>query len=466
MKKIFAKIISSFFLLVILSSNSLSEIIFKEVTVSGIGQSYEEALNNAFAEAISLVNGKNVQTKTIIQVMSGGSVPEEVAEDKEKGGFLVDLLSDLKQLQETEETKKKKKDKKKDKKISDKVKYSQKYLKELIDETKGGIKSYKIINKEINANGWHLIEVSAEVAFFNLPKEAMRVRMAAFPFRLYEIEGDHGRFQRLLDQNINDYFVQTKKFTMLDRSFIEEVAKEQQIILDGKAPAIEMAKIGNEISADFILVGSVENFNINEKVTKILTSDQEIRRNEASIYMSYRLVDVATKQINYSNTIQYKIQLSQNSEKPDTEIISKISKILGEEILFSIYPVLVEKVVNGEIYLGQGGSQFTKGEKYEIFQKGEKIIDSYTNEVIGNVETSIGLIEIVSVSSGYTKAKMFSEENNLPKIIHQGKIIHLGKYIVRPIKQDDINKEKSFKEKKEKIKKKREEKKKNLDQEF
>ena len=460
MKKIFEKIISSFFLLVILSSNSWSEIIFKEVTVSGIGQSYEEALNNAFAEAISLVNGKNVQTKTIIQVMSGGSVPEEVAEDKEKGGFLADLLSDLNQLKETEETKKKKKDKEKDKKNSDKVKYSQKYLKELIDETKGGIKSYKIINKEINANGWHLIEVSAEVAFFNLPKEAMRVRMAAFPFRLYEIEGDYGRFQRLLDQNINDYFVQTKKFTMLDRSFIEEVAKEQQIILDGKAPAIEMAKIGNEISADFILVGSVENFNINEKVTKILTSDQEIRRNEASIYMSYRLIDVATKQINYSNTIQYKIQLSQNSEKPDTEIISKISKILGEEILFSIYPVLVEKVVNGEIYLGQGGSQFTKGEKYEIFQKGEKIIDSYTNEVIGNVETSIGLIEIVSVSSGYTKAKMFSEENNLPKIIHQ------GKYIVRPIKQDDVNKEKSFKEKKEKIKKKREEKKKNLDQEF
>ena len=460
MKKIFEKIIFSFFLLVILSSNSLSEIIFKEVTVSGIGQSYEEALNNAFAEAISLVNGKNVQTKTIIQVLGGGSLPKEVAKDKEKGGFLVDLLSDLNQLQETEETKKKKKDKKKDKKISDKVKYSQKYLKELIDETKGGIKSYKIINKEINANGWHLIEVSAEVAFFNLPKEAMRVRMAAFPFRLYEIEGDYGRFQRLLDQNINDYFVQTKKFTMLDRSFIEEVAKEQQIILDGKAPAIEMAKIGNEISADFILVGSVENFNINEKVTKILSTDQEIRRNEASIYMSYRLVDVATKQINYSNTIQYKIQLSQNSEKPDTEIISKISKILGEEILFSIYPVLVEKVVNGEIYLGQGGSQFTKGEKYEIFQKGEKIIDSYTNEVIGNVETSIGLIEIVSVSSGYTKAKMFSEENNLPKIIHQ------GKYIVRPIKQDDVNKEKSFKEKKEKIKKKREEKKKNLDQEF
>ena len=350
--------------------------------------------------------------------------------------------------------------KEKGNKNPDKVKYSQNYLKELIDETKGGIKSYKIIKKKINTNGWHQIKISAEVAFFNLPKEAMRVRMAVFPFRLYEIEGDQERFQRLLDQNINNYFVQTKKFTILDRSFIEEVAKEQKIILDGKSPAIEMAKIGNEITADFILVGSVENFNINEKVTKILSSDQEIIRNEASIYMSYRLLDVATKQINYSNTIKYKIQVSKSSEKPDTEIISKISKILGEEILFSIYPVLVEKVVNGEIYLGQGGNQFTKGEKYEIFQKGEKIIDSYTNEVIGSVETSIGLIEIVSVSTGYSKAKIFSEKNNLPKIINQ------GKYIVRPIKQDDADKEKNFKEKKEKIKKKREEKKKNLNEEF
>ena len=30
---------------------------------------------------------------------------------------------------------------------------------------------------------------------------------------------------------------------MLDRTFIEEVAKEQNTILDGKTPAIEMAKI-------------------------------------------------------------------------------------------------------------------------------------------------------------------------------------------------------------------------------
>jgi TolB-like protein len=453
MKLIIKNIFFVCFFTIYLSSISWSEIKFKEVTVSAAGLSYEEALNNAFAEAIAMVNGKNIQTKTIIQVLSGDPLSKDIADDKKQVGFLADLLSQFNKPEKKEEPKDENQN-------PDKVEYSQNYLKEIIDETKGGIKSYEIIKKETDENGWHNVKLKAEVAFFDLPKEAMRVRMAIFPFRLYDIEGDKNRFNRLIDQNINDYFVQTKKFTMLDRTYIEEVAKEQSTILDGKTPAVEMAKIGNEISADFILVGSVENFNITEKVKKILSSDMEIKKKEASIYMSYRLLDVATKQISYSNTIEYKLTLTENSKKPDIEIISKTSKILGEEILFSIYPVLVEKIVNGEIYLGQGGNQFQKADQYELFEKGEKIIDSYTNEVIGNVETSLGLVEITSVSTGYSKGKMLSEENNLPEDVTN------GSYLIRPIKINNANNEKTFEENKEKIKKKKEDKKKKLDDEF
>ena len=453
MKLIIKNIFLACLFVVYLSSNSWSEIKFKTVTVSAAGLSYEEALNNAFAEAIAMVNGKNIQTKTIIQVLSGDPLSKEITQDKKQVGFLADLLSQFNKPEKKEEPKDEKKN-------PDKVEYSQNYLKEIIEETKGGIKSYEIIKKDTDKNGWHNVKLKAEVAFFDLPKEAMRVRIAIFPFKLYDVEGDKSRFNRLIDQNINDYFVQTKKFTMLDRTYIEEVAKEQSTILDGKTPAVEMAKIGNEISADFILVGSVENFNITEKVKKILSSDMEIKKKEASIYMSYRLLDVATKQISYSNTIEYKLTLTENSKKPDIEIISKTSKILGEEILFSIYPVLVEKIVNGEIYLGQGGNQFQKSDQYELFEKGEKIIDSYTNEVIGNVETSLGLIEITSVSTGYSKGKMLSKENNLPDDVSN------GSYLVRPIKMDSVDSEKTFEENKEKIKKKKEDKKKKLENEF
>ena len=227
MQLILKRIILFFFLTTLLSTNSWSEIKFKTVTVSAAGLSYEEALNNAFAEAIAMVNGKNIQTKTIIQVLSGDPLSKEIAQDKKQ---VTGQTIDLTQFNKPE----KKEEPKDEKKNPDKVEYSQNYLKEIIDETKGGIKSYEIIKKDTDKNGWHNVKLKAEVAFFDLPKEAMRVRMAIFPFKLYDVEGDKSRFNRLIDQNINDYFVQTKKFTMLDRTYIEEVAKEQSTILMAK----------------------------------------------------------------------------------------------------------------------------------------------------------------------------------------------------------------------------------------
>ena len=70
MKLLIKNIILTFLFFIYLSSSSWSEIKFKEVVVTGVGQSLEEATNNAFAEAISMVNGKNVQTKTIIKVLT------------------------------------------------------------------------------------------------------------------------------------------------------------------------------------------------------------------------------------------------------------------------------------------------------------------------------------------------------------------------------------------------------------
>ena len=353
MKKNFKSISLFIFLSFFITSKAIAEIKFKEVVVTGVGQSLEEATNNAFAEAISMVNGKNVQTKTIIKVLSGEPLPKKSESQGENANFFAKILVQLTDSSKEKEEKPEKKDEKK-------PEYSQSYIKELIDETKGGIKSYEILKKTKDKKGWHQVKIKAEVAFFELPKEAMRTRIAVFPFRLYEVQSDKERFQRLLDQNINDYLVQTKKFTMLDRTFIEEVAKEQKTILDGKTPAIEMAKIGNEISADFILVGSVEDFSIEEKVTKILSSDQEIKKNVASIYLSYRLLDVATKQINNSNTLELQIPIKESAKKADMKAISQVSTILGEEILFSVYPVLIEKISNGEIYLGQGGKHHSR----------------------------------------------------------------------------------------------------------
>ena len=439
------KIILISTVIIFTSSLAFAKITYKQVVVTGIGMSIEEATNNALSEAISMVNGKNIQTKTVISTMSGKNSSQE-AKDIEALGDFFESLAIAAATAEGKEA-----PKKVEKPEDNSPKYTQEYLKTMVDETKGGIKSYEVLKKSKNKDGWDVVKLKAEVAVFELPKESMRTRIAVLPFNFYNVEGDTERFNRLLTQGINDYLVQTKKFTVLDRDFVTQVTSEKQNILDGKAPVSEMAKIGNEISADFILLGVVEDFYIKEKTKKILATGETITKENVFIHLSYRLIDVATKQISFSNTLKTSNPIGDDRLQADSEMTNKVSLSLGEEILFSIYPVLVERIEGEDIYLGMGGKQFKKGKIFEIFEKGEPIIDSYTNESLGFVETLIGTVEITRVSSNYSKA-IANDTFDL------GAGFEPGKYLVRPLTIDEEANEKlKYEEAKKKIEEKRKE---------
>ena len=417
-------------------SFSQGKIVFKEVFVTGIGQSQEEALNNALAEAISSVNGKNVQTQTIIKIMGGEAIPKPKNDKQDKsldanvefiGKTLENIARVAKGLPE------KNQEKPEPKEQSNDPKYTQSYVKKLIDETKGGVKTYQILEKKKNEKGWIEVKIRAEVASFELPPEASRVRVAVFPFKVFNAQGDKEKLQRLINQEVNNYFVQTRKFAILDRTYLEEV--------------------------DFIIVGSVEDFKTEKTVTKVLTDEStKITRESAILTLNYRVLDVTTKQISNSDTIKLKISAKGGASEAMSEIALRVARNLGEEVLFSIYPVLVEKIDGPDLYLGQGGKQFKTGDVYEIFEKGDKIYDSYTKEAIGNIESPRGKVQITSVSSNLSKAR--STEKGLDLSAN----FTPGKYLLRPIKIDAKAAEEAvFKETKEKIETQRKERKKKLD---
>ena len=454
-----------FYFTLINHSFSQGKIIFKEVFVTGIGQSQEEAVNNALAEAISSVNGKNIQTQTIIKILGGEAIPKPKNDKQDKSldanvEYIAKTLENIARIAKgvPEKDQTKKTDPKEEEK-SKAPQYTQSYVKKLVDETKGGVKTYQILEKKKNEQGWIEVKIRAEVASFELPPEASRVRIAVFPFKVFNAQGDKEKLQRLINQEINNYFVQTKKFAILDRSYLEDVAKEKSKILDGSAPAIEMAKIGNEISADFIIVGSVEDFKTEKTVTKVLTDEStKITRESATLNLNYRVLDVTTKQISNSDTIKLKISSKGGPNAAMSEVALSAARNLGEEVLFSIYPVLVEKIDGPDLYLGQGGKQFKNGDVYEIFEKGDKIYDSYTKEAIGNIESPKGKVQIVSVTSNMSKAR------STEKGVDFSTNFTPGKYLLRPIKIDAKAAEEAvFKETKEKIETQRKERKKKLE---
>ena len=82
--KAIRKVFFVVFFLCLTSADSFSEVKFKSVEATGSGTSREEAINNALAEAISIVNGKSIQIQTIIKVMQGKITEEKQWNDSLK----------------------------------------------------------------------------------------------------------------------------------------------------------------------------------------------------------------------------------------------------------------------------------------------------------------------------------------------------------------------------------------------
>ena len=98
-----------------------------------------------------------------------------------------------------------------------------------------------------------------------VPRDEKRKRIAILPLRqtIETSSVDPNRATRMLNQALTNYLVQTRKFTVLDRDFDEEVFSELEN-LEESANVDDHAKIGQKLFADYILVGRLETFDVKE----------------------------------------------------------------------------------------------------------------------------------------------------------------------------------------------------------
>ena len=112
--------------------------------------------------------------------------------------------------------------------------------------------------------------------------------------------------------------------------------------------------------------------------------------------------------------------------------------------MYAIYPILVEKIEDGVLYLGQGGNQIKVDDIYTIYERKEsKIKDTYTGENLGNVEKVVGKASIIDSNTKFSVAKIIEQEYDLSEDFKP------RKYMVKPYKKVK-KKESSSKEKKKK----------------
>jgi len=393
---------------------------FIKLFVSAQGETEQIAINNALIEALSQINGAVVEGNMSLETFS-----QSRTQGEEQDYY-----------------------------------YSKKFSQDVSKYTEGIIDSYQITNSSPSDIGGWEIEVSVTIAKYALSPQTKRKRIAVMPFRITDSrelivqnnQVDKRRVLGLLNQSLVTQLTQSRKFFVADRDFVEEIYSERDFIQYGDVPLSELSKLGNDLGVDLILVGVIEDFSTKSTKKNFPSLNKTFVSTNGIVEISYRVIDVATRQIKYSNL--YLSDSGTTNINADTQMILDASSKIGEDILFAIYPLRVEKIIDNTLYIGQGGNQLNVGDEYQVFKLGEQIKDTYTGESLGQIEELIGTAKIVNVKSKMSSATLqilddvsFDKNSNLVLILRNKQKTESDKISVSDkIKEKKQEKENATKE--------------------
>ena len=160
---------------------------------------------------------------------------------------------------------------------------------------------------------------------------------------------------------ISNFLVQSRKFTVLDRSFKGFTEAERNTLETSEnMPVKELAKLGQELFADMILVGNLNSIRLRKAERKMKTSDRVLEYLAGNIATNIRIIDTATGQIKFSSSLRMNpkdldLSLSSDiftkiiSKKPDLNFIESHHFDQNEKLLEKLNDDL-EKAVFSEEY--------------------------------------------------------------------------------------------------------------------
>lgn len=365
-----------FIIICLLFSTQITEAAKLKIVVvasEGTGATREDAIDLAIVEAISQVNGATIASSMATSISEVFSETSSGSEYEMKESFQKDISK----------------------------------------ATKGIVNHWKIVSIRQNTEFGGLWEASLEVGVskYTQSKQLKRLRMAINDFKIASDGNpdDLNMFSRAFVRELENYLTQTRKFAMLDRSFLAEQDKELSLLKSGDFPTKELARLGQRAGTDYLIVGEVLNAKKSSTKRTMKTTGQSMTVNRASGSVDYRIIDVASTQTKFAASAKGEV-----NSLSIGDAAQRAAKQAGEKILNSIFPIRVIDFQGSVLVLGQGGDTLRKGDKYKLIKLGKKIIDPYTKESLGRVESEIGIITIKDVQAKQTTASVTKLSIKIP----------------------------------------------------
>jgi TolB-like protein len=344
------------------------ELVSREAT--GYGESEDAALANALVEAIRQVRGLTVDAER--------SLRTSLAETESGRGLKVEL----------------------DERIR--------------SRSQGLIHSYEVMALARQDGRW-LARVLATMPQYRSPgpdRDHLR-SIAVLPFRARaaSVTG----LTRRWEQKLVTHIVQSRRFRVVDREYSTELDQEQARWRSGEAPMAELVRVGQQLGADYVVVGELTHF-------ELLPRGGDPWVEDVSFIVEYRVIEPATGEIRWANTRStvydrhtlLRLGLRTRPQEATEHLLNTSADTVVTEILDLIYPIKVLRIEpDGTLLFSQGGKRLQPGQWFSVHAPGETVQDPDTGLTARPDGVEVALATVIRVQDKWSWARVEQGEREL-----------------------------------------------------
>jgi curli biogenesis system outer membrane secretion channel CsgG len=277
------------------------------------------------------------------------------------------------------------------------------------ESVEGEIKSWRKLSSRRTKEGLYKVKVSASIYRYQHDESTKRKRIAVVSLSSHKAAGKD------LSNKIESYLVQSRKFSVLSRSHVDEILDEHNFLQTMGVSLEERARVGNLLGADLLLLVNLEKIHQKNRTDKLSLTGQTFKHTDSLAEMNLKVISTSSGEIKFYQTYSMG---GEDKFSSVSELINQLAERASTDLVQRIYPNRIVKITNGSVFINIGGESINKGDLYDVYAEGDAIIDPYTGESLGKSEIYASRIIIDRVQSKFSVAHVIEGQE-----IFEGMII-------------------------------------------
>ena len=219
-----------------------------------------------------------------------------------------------------------------------------------------------------------------------------------------------------LQSEMEASFLATRKFDVVTRNSSSlKVIRDEQKFSESDLSAGDAAASGALQNANYLINSQVNIFSFYTVTHKVPNLQSKYFRTDHGVLeINVQVLDTTSGKVTATFNLKSsfdtgKTMVNSQGGTPSPEQFStlakKVSGQMADQFLDLVFPVMVIKVNNNNVYLNRGkDGGFKKGMLLNVYIPGEPLIDPYTGEDLGSAEEYIGQIKVDRINPKLTTA--------------------------------------------------------------